>query len=52
VGSVGPAELRFKNRIGFAGVLVIGDQVLLIPKTRTLDVIPHTECPFVDRQDS
>ena len=49
---VGPVELRFKNRIGFAGALVLGDQVLLgaipmedidlviVPKTRTLDVNP------------
>jgi len=49
---VGPIELRFKNRVGFAGALVIGDQVLIgaipmedmdliiIPKTRTLDVNP------------
>ncbi len=49
---VGPLELRFKNRVGFAGALVMGDQVLLgaipmedmdlvvIPKTRTLDVNP------------
>lgn len=49
---VGPIELRFKNRIGFAGALVMGDQVLLgaipmedmdlvvIPKTRSLDVNP------------
>lgn len=49
---VGPVELEFKNRIGFAGALVLGDQVLLgaipmedmdlvlIPKTRTLDVNP------------
>jgi clan AA aspartic protease len=49
---VGPVELRFKNRVGFAGALVTGDQVLLgaipmedmdlvvIPKTRTLDVNP------------
>ena len=49
---VGPIELRFKNRVGFAGALVMGDQVLLgaipmedmdliiIPKTRTLDVNP------------
>lgn len=49
---VGPIELRFKNRIGFAGALVMGDQVLLgaipmedmdlviIPKTRTLDINP------------
>ena len=26
---VGPIEIRFKNRIGFAGALVMGDQVLL-----------------------
>ena len=26
---VGPLEIRFKNRIGFAGALVMGDQVLL-----------------------
>ncbi|MBU1486860.1 clan AA aspartic protease [bacterium] len=49
---VGPIELRFKNRIGFAGALVMGDQVLLgaipmedmdlviVPKNRTLDVNP------------
>ena len=51
---VGPIELRFKNRVGFAGALVRGDQVLLgaipmedmdlviIPKTRTLDVNPDS----------
>ena len=49
---VGPIEIRFKNRVGFAGALVMGDQVLLgaipmedmdlvvIPRTRTLDVNP------------
>jgi clan AA aspartic protease len=49
---VGPIELRFKNRIGFAGALVMGDQVLLgaipmedmdlviTPRTRVLDVNP------------
>jgi clan AA aspartic protease len=49
---VGPVELRFKNRVGFTGALVMGDEVLLgaipmedmdlvvIPKTRTLDVNP------------
>lgn len=26
---VGPIELRYKNRVGFAGALVIGDQPLL-----------------------
>ncbi|HZT80530.1 MAG TPA: hypothetical protein VFA26_09915 [Gemmataceae bacterium] len=49
---VGPVELHFKNRIGFANALVLGDEVLLgampmeamdlviIPKTRTPDVNP------------
>jgi clan AA aspartic protease len=49
---VGPLEVHYKNRIGFAGALVIGDEVLfgaipmedmdlvIIPKTRTLDVNP------------
>ena len=49
---VGPVELQFKNRVGFAGALVLGDEALLgaipmedmdlviIPKTRTLDVNP------------
>ena len=26
---VGPIEVRFKSRVGFAGALVMGDQVLL-----------------------
>ena len=51
---VGPLEMRFKNRVGFGGALVMGDQVLLgaipmedmdlvvIPKTRTLDVNPES----------
>jgi clan AA aspartic protease len=51
---VGPIEIRFKNRTGFAGALVLGDQVLLgaipmedmdlviIPKTRALDVNPSS----------
>lgn len=51
---VGPIEIRFKNRVGFAGALVMGDQVLLgaipmedmdlivIPKTRTLDINPDS----------
>jgi clan AA aspartic protease len=51
---VGPVELRFKNRVGFAGALVMGDQVLLgaipmedmdlviIPKTRSLEVNPES----------
>ena len=49
---VGPVEVRFKNRVGFTGAIVIGDQVLagaipmeeldlvVIPRTRTLDVNP------------
>lgn len=51
---VGPIELRFKNRIGFAGALVMGEQVLLgaipmedmdlvvIPKTMNVDVNPSS----------
>lgn len=51
---VGPIELRFKNRVGFAGALVMGDQVLLgaipmedmdlvvIPRTRALEVNPSS----------
>ncbi len=51
---VGPIELRFKNRVGFAGALVMGDQVLIgaipmedmdliiVPKTRALDVNPDS----------
>ena len=49
---VGPLEIRFKNRIGFVGALVMGDQVLLgaipmedmdlviVPKERRPDVNP------------
>lgn len=48
----GPVEIRFKNRTGFTGAIVMGDQVLLgsipmedmdlvvIPKTRSIDVNP------------
>lgn len=51
---VGPIEIRFKNRVGFSGALVMGDQVLLgaipmedmdlviIPTTRTLEVNPDS----------
>jgi clan AA aspartic protease len=51
---VGPIEIRFRNRVGFAGALVMGNQVLLgaipmedmdlvvIPNTRTLDVNPSS----------
>ncbi|HZY88071.1 MAG TPA: clan AA aspartic protease [Gemmataceae bacterium] len=50
---VGPVELHFKNRVGFTGALVLGNEVLLgaipmedmdlviIPKTRTVDVNPE-----------
>jgi clan AA aspartic protease len=49
---VGPIELHFKNRVGFVGALVLGDQVLLgaipmedmdlvvHPKSRSIDVNP------------
>lgn len=51
---VGPIEIRFKNRVGFAGALVMGDQILLgaipmedmdlmiLPKKRILDVNPES----------
>ena len=51
---VGPIEIRFKNRVGFAGALVMGDQILLgaipmedmdlviLPKKRILDVNPDS----------
>ena len=51
---VGPIEIRFKNRVGFAGALVMGDQVLVgaipmedmdlvvVPRSRTLDVNPSS----------
>ncbi|NIM16794.1 MAG: clan AA aspartic protease [Candidatus Aminicenantes bacterium] len=51
---VGPIEIRFKNRVGFAGALVMGDQILLgaipmedmdlviLPKKRILDVNPNS----------
>lgn len=54
VPCVGPIEVRFKNRIGFTGALVMGDQVLVgaipmedmdlvvIPRARTLDVNPKS----------
>ena len=49
---VGPIELRYKNRVGFAGALVMGDEPLLgvipmedmdlvvVPKTRQVIVNP------------
>jgi clan AA aspartic protease len=51
---VGPIEVRFKNRVGFGGAVVMGDQVLLgaipmedmdlvlNPKTREIDVNPES----------
>jgi clan AA aspartic protease len=51
---VGPVMIRFKNRVGFAGALVLGDQVLMgaitmedldlviLPKERKLDVNPSS----------
>ena len=51
---VGPVELQFKNRVGFTGALVLGNEVLLgaipmedmdlviSPRTRTLDVNPES----------
>ena len=50
----GPVELLFKNRVGFAGALVLGNEVLLgaipmedmdlvlIPRTRTIDINPDS----------
>ncbi|MEM8778741.1 MAG: clan AA aspartic protease [Cyanobacteria bacterium P01_G01_bin.49] len=54
ISYVGPIEVRFKNRVGFTGALVLGDQVLLgaipmedmdviiIPSSRSLDVNPNS----------
>ncbi|MBU1121979.1 MAG: clan AA aspartic protease [Candidatus Omnitrophota bacterium] len=51
---VGPIQIKFKNRVGFAGALVMGDQILLgaipmedmdlvvIPKKRILEVNPDS----------
>jgi clan AA aspartic protease len=51
---VGPLEIRFKNRVGFVGALVMGDQPLVgaipmedmdlvvIPSKRILDVNPDS----------
>jgi clan AA aspartic protease len=56
---VGPLEVSFKNRAGYVGALVMGDQVLigaiamedmdlvLIPKTSELDINPRS--PHVAR---
>ena len=54
VSYVGPVEIRFENRIGFSGALVMGDQTLLgaipmedmdlviSPKKRLLEVNPES----------
>lgn len=54
VAYVGPIEMRFKNRVGFGGALVMGDRVLvgaipmedmdlvIVPRTGTLDVNPNS----------
>jgi len=54
VSYVGPIEIKFKNRVGFTGALVLGDQILLgaipmedmdlviLPNKRTLDVNPYS----------
>ena len=51
---VGPIEIRFKNRVGYVGALVMGDQTVLgaipmgdmdliiIPSKRVLDVNPDS----------
>jgi clan AA aspartic protease len=51
---VGPVEIQFKNRVGFAGAMVMGDEAFLgaipmedmdlivIPSTRTLGVNPSS----------
>lgn len=51
---VGPIEIKFKNRTGFAGALVMGDQILLgaipmedmdlviIPNKRILEINPDS----------
>ena len=51
---VGPIEMRFENRVGFGGALVMGDQVLLgalpladmdlvvIPRERRVAVNPNS----------
>lgn len=51
---VGPLEIRFKNRLGYGGALVLGDQVSLgaiamedmdlvvYPKDRRIDVNPSS----------
>ena len=48
---VGPIELRFRNRVGFAGALVMGDEPLLgvIPmEDMDLVVVPRTRQVIVN----
>ena len=48
---VGPIELRYKNRVGFAGALVMGDEPLLgvIPmEDMDLIVVPRTRQVIVN----
>ncbi|MDY6970333.1 MAG: clan AA aspartic protease, partial [Spirochaetota bacterium] len=48
---VGPIELRYKNRVGFSGALVMGDQPLLgaIPmEDMDLVVVPETRKVIVN----
>ena len=54
ISYVGPIEIKFKNRVGFSGALVMGEQVLLgaipmedmdlivIPSSRKLDINPDS----------
>jgi clan AA aspartic protease len=54
VSYVGPIEVRFRNRVGCTGALVMGDQVVLgaicmgdmdlviMPETRTVEVNPDS----------
>ena len=61
----GPVEIRFKNRVGFMGALIMGDQALLgaipmedmdlviIPSKRVLDVnpeSPNVACTIAKKQ--
>lgn len=45
---VGPVEMRFKNRVGFGGALVMGAQVLLgaIPMEDMDFVVVSKTCPL------
>ena len=48
---VGPIELRYRNRVGFAGALVMGDEPLLgvIPmEDMDLVVVPRTRQVIVN----